>query len=117
LIWAKNDDTVSYQNAFFLTFVAVLVLFSSNGHSAVAQSSRSGIDWLTICRNPLVDKYIVEPCETLTSSDGYQLTEEGKRVLICLLGGGLGKLLHIPDEELTLLAPVGGCGGAGTPSA
>jgi hypothetical protein len=31
-----------------------------------------------------VDERIIEPCETLTSPDGYTLTPEGQRVLKCI---------------------------------
>lgn len=34
--------------------------------------------------------------------------------MICLLGGSIGKLYNIPDEELLLLAPIVGCAGAGS---
>lgn len=36
----------------------------------------SGINWANICTNPLVEPLISEPCETLTSPDGYTLTPE-----------------------------------------
>ena len=32
---------------------------------------------------------IVEPCDTLTTSGGYVLTPEGKRVVGCILGAGV----------------------------
>jgi hypothetical protein len=51
----------------------------------------------------------------LTSPDGYQLTEDGKRVLICLLGGSIGKLFRFSDEELMQFEPIAGCAtGTGT---
>ena len=37
-----------------------------------------------MCRNPIVDSLISEPCEILTTPDGYTLTSEGNRVLRCL---------------------------------
>ena len=32
---------------------------------------------------------IVEPCESLTTDGGYTLTQEGKRVVACILGAGV----------------------------
>ena len=58
---------------------------SNGGQSQV----RSGINWLQLCKNPVVDHFVTEPCETLTSPDGYILTQEGKRVVACFLGAGV----------------------------
>ena len=69
----------------------------------------SGFNWLVACRNALVDPLITEPCESLTSPDGLQLTDEGRKVLICLRGGALGKLMGLSDADLQSLAPLGGC--------
>jgi hypothetical protein len=73
------------------------------------------INWGEICRNPIVDAVIVEPCNTLTTPDEYTLTKEGERVLACLVGGGL--LLLIDPSGVTLMeaqyivGEVVGCGG------
>jgi hypothetical protein len=91
-----------------LTIGIIPTYFPANAQTA------NRFNWLQICRHPLVDAFIAEPCETLTSPDGYQLTEDGKRVLICLLGGSVAKLYNIPDEEIALLAPIAGCAGAGS---
>jgi hypothetical protein len=69
----------------------------------------SGFNWLEACRNALVDPLITEPCESLTSPDGSQLTDEGRKVLICLGGGALGKLMGLSDADFQSLAPLGGC--------
>jgi len=69
----------------------------------------SGFNWLEACRNALVDPLITEPCESLTSPDGLQLTDEGRKVLICLGGGALGKLLGLSDADFQSIAPIGGC--------
>lgn len=50
-------------------------------------TQHSGINWGAICR--ALQGHISEPCETLTTSDGYILTQEGKRVVACFLGGAL----------------------------
>ena len=69
----------------------------------------SGFNWLEACRNALVDSLITEPCETLTSPDGLQLTDEGRKVLVCLGGGALAKLIGFSDADFQSLAPMGGC--------
>ena len=53
------------------------------------------INWLDLCRIPVVDGLLSEPCETLTTPDGYILTSEGKRVVGCIVGiiGGSAALL------------------------
>jgi hypothetical protein len=50
-------------------------------------SQHKGVNWGAVCRS--LDSFISEPCETLTSSNGYVLTQEGKRVVACFLGGAL----------------------------
>ena len=68
-----------------------------------------GINWGAICRS--YDALIVEPCETLTTPDGYTLTREGQRVfLVCIGGSALALLLGHPE----LVQPIGSaarCGG------
>ena len=57
-----------------------------------------GINWDAICRS--FDSLIVEPCETLTSSDGYTLTNEGQRVfLVCIGGSRLAMLINDPEHR------------------
>jgi hypothetical protein len=79
-------------------------------NDTIVGQSPSGINWGDICRIPDVDSMITEPCETLTSSDGYTLTPEGNSVLYCILAGGIGKAIGMSDKELQQLSPVGGCG-------
>jgi len=67
---------------------------------AQSQQQGKGVNWLEICRNPLVDALITEPCETLTTPDGYSLTPLGERVLKCITGG-----------TLSVLTGSAGCGG------
>jgi len=73
-----------------------------------AQQQQQGVNWLEICKNPLVDAFITEPCETLTSPDGYTLTPLGERVLGCISGGTLAVLIAQP--ELLALRNAVGCG-------
>jgi hypothetical protein len=50
---------------------------------------QSSINCLQVCRNPIVDAPIAEPCKTLTTPDGYILAREGTRVVACILGDGV----------------------------
>ena len=44
-------------------------------------SQHHNLNWGEICMNALVDYFITKPSFTLTSPDGYTLTQEGERVL------------------------------------
>jgi hypothetical protein len=84
-----------------------------------AQTKQPGINWLQLCRNPVVDTVIVEPCETLTTSGGYELTSEGQRVVGCILSAGV---LLVADptgvafaKAQTLASTVGLCAGMTAP--
>ena len=81
---------------------------NATSNSPAKTNTQSRINWGEVCRNPLVDERILEPCETLTSPDGYTLTPEGQRVLKCIGGGILATLLGRPD--LLSLGPSVGCG-------
>jgi hypothetical protein len=71
------------------------------------------INWGVMCRNPIVDPFITEPCYTLTTPDGYTLTAEGKRVVRCL-GAGIILLVYDPTGKTLAAAraigPAVGCG-------
>ena len=81
--------------------------------SPIQQQQRS-INWGQLCRNPIVDLLITEPCHTLTTRDGYTLTSEGERVIRCLAAGGV-LLLYDPSGNTLgaaqVLGPAVGCGG------
>lgn len=78
--------------------------------SSFPSGQPSGINWLAICRIPIVDSVISEPCETLTSPDGYALTAEGERVLRCLGGGAVVFLLPSEIQAwIRSLGPAVGC--------
>jgi hypothetical protein len=74
-------------------------------------SRQNQINWGAICRNPIVDSVITEPCHTLTTPDGYTLTPEGERVLRCLAGGALVGLLA-PELLIQIkeIGPAVNCG-------
>jgi len=77
-----------------------------NMTSTNTQSSPSRINWGKLCRNPSVDALIAEPCETLTTPDGFTLTSEGNRIfLLCIGGGALATMLGYPEVTASL-----GCG-------
>ena len=61
--------------------------------AAGGSSTSGGINWLAICRIPAVDIFLSEPCETLTTPDGYTLTAEGERVVRCIGGLAVGTLV------------------------
>ena len=78
--------------------------------------SQLRINWGDICRNPLVDNIISEPCSSLTTNNGYTLTAEGERVVACLAGGGLLMLIDPTGQALEYaqsLQSTFGCGGNG----
>ena len=59
---------------------------------------------------------ITEPCSTLTTSDGYSLTAQGKRAIACIAGGGV--LLRVDPTGQAFayaqtLKSMFGCGGNG----
>jgi hypothetical protein len=81
---------------------------TSTSAPSISTNTQSRINWGEVCRYPVVDERIIEPCETLTSPDGYTLTPEGQRVLKCIGGGALTTLLGRPD--LLSLGPSVGCG-------
>ena len=55
--------------------------------------------------------FLSEPCETLTSPDGFTLTSRGQRVLVCLGVGGVATYLA-PEilASIKSLGPAVGCG-------
>lgn len=91
-----------------MSILLLPVLLVSQSYTLIeAQSSgSSNVNWFKICKNPIVDRLITEPCHTLTTNGGYTLTPEGEKVLACLGGGAVA--LAIP--ELMTLKGVSGCG-------
>ena len=79
--------------------------------------SQQGINfnWGALCSNPIVDGYISEPCDTLTTNGGYQLTPQGERAIACIAGGALlladrtGQAFNYAQSLKSTL----GCGGNG----
>jgi hypothetical protein len=82
----------------------------------VEAKQTKGINWGEICRNPIVDAVIVEPCSTLTTNGGYTLTFEGERVVKCIAGGA-ALLIYDPSGQTLAaaqaLGPAVGCGSTG----
>jgi hypothetical protein len=67
------------------SIIGLLIIFIP----AFAQQQQQGINWLKECKNPVIDAKIKEPCEELTTPDGYTLTPLGEHVLACLRGDPL----------------------------
>ena len=71
--------------------------------------TNNAINWLEICNNPVVDAIVTEPCEDLTSSDGYELTQEGQKVLVCFAGGTVAVLFPKAVPILLMQGNLVGC--------
>ena len=81
----QNTGHNMYYKIIFSLYIAFSITYTFNIFPVFAQ--QQGVNWLEICKNPLVDAFITEPCENLTSPDGYTLTPLGERVLGCISGG------------------------------
>ncbi len=82
-----------------------------------AQSSgSSNVNWYKLCKNPIVDSLITEPCHTLTTNGGYTLTPEGERVLACLGGGAVALAAPELAPPLAALKDVSNCGSGSSTS-
>jgi len=109
------------SNLFSVITLALLILLLTIFQTNLAQGAQTKIriNWLKLCENPLLDAAIAEPCQTLTSPDGYSLTSEGQRVLRCIAGGGLLLLVDHTGQALMqaqAFGPAVGCGaGSGSP--
>lgn len=99
---------------FLISILLLPVLLISQSYTLIEAQSRgsSNVNWYEICKNPIVDSMITEPCHTLTTNGGYTLTPEGERVLACLGGGAAA--LAIP--EIMALKSVSGCGSGSSSS-
>lgn len=71
-----------------IIFVVFSIVCFFNGSIPAFAQQQQGINWIEICRNPLVKAMISEWCEDLTTPDGYTLAPDGEHVLAGL-GGGL----------------------------
>lgn len=79
-----------------------------SGSSGQQQGPR--INWGAVCKS--FQGFIKEPCNTLTTPDGFTLTKEGERVVACFVGGGLATIFLTPAQLIAAksLAPAVGCG-------
>jgi hypothetical protein len=63
-----------------------------------------GLDWLGVCNNPFVSKYIgSQSCDTLVTPDGNALTSQGKQVVeaaLCPRGQGVIGTLEFFVESI-----------------
>ncbi len=93
--------------------ISLVLVTAININIVSAQSSPPRVNWGQLCRNPIVDAAVAEPCETLTTPDGYTSTPEGQRVAKCIAGGGLLLLADPSGQALAgaqALGPAVGCG-------
>lgn len=104
--------------AIFSVLAFLSLIFASS--PVYGQATSRPFNWLQFCRSPIVDSVVAEPCETLTTPDGYTLTQQGQRVMGCFLGAGLllaadptGKALA---SATTLAQSAHLCGGITGPS-
>lgn len=103
-----------------LACIALVLSLSVGIIPAYAQLPNSRINWLEVCKSPMVDAVVSEPCETLTSPDGFTLTAKGQRVIGCFIGAAV--LLAYDRTGTTLAAAqsigksAGVCEGMGSPS-
>jgi hypothetical protein len=91
----------------------LLLTISYTITESFSTSTNAGINWREICE--LADAIISEPCnELIVSSNPYQLTKEGEKVLYCIGGGALAIITgHL---ELLTMGPAVGCGSSGSSS-
>ena len=106
----QNISPYMHYKTIVLLFIVFSITCTFNMFSPIyAQQQQQGVNWLEICRNPMIDALITEPCESLTSPDGYTLTPQGEHALACIGGGALTLLISQP--ELLALRDAVGCGG------
>lgn len=81
-----------------------------SGSVSTGQQEGPRFNWGALCKK--IQGFIIEPCNTLTTPDGYTLTQEGKRVVACFVAGGLAIIYLTPAELLAArqLGPAIGCG-------
>jgi hypothetical protein len=115
MVISKDDMN---KTAIFSLVAILSFIIASN--PVFGQTNTRPFNWLQFCRSPVVDSVVAEPCQTLTTSDGYALTKEGQRVMGCFLGAGLllaadptGKALL---SATTLAQSAHLCGGITGPS-
>jgi hypothetical protein len=99
--------------AILVVTISLVLVTAININTVTAQSSAPRVNWGGLCRNPIVDAVVAEPCETLTTPDGYTLTPDGQRVAKCIAGGGLLLLVDPSGQALAgaqALGPAVGCG-------
>jgi hypothetical protein len=96
-----------------LVAVFVLIIMSTIPAQVMAQRGQS-VNWYELCKNPVVDILISEPCHELTKNGGYTLTPKGERVLACLGGGAAAILAGYP--QLLAMKEKVGCGDSSSKS-
>ncbi|VFJ12614.1 hypothetical protein [Candidatus Nitrosocosmicus franklandus] len=103
-----QKHAISLSRNWSIGVVAIFGLLIISTVSLNVNAQNRGVNWYEICKNPIVDMAIAEPCGTLTTNGGHTLTPEGERVLACI-GGGAAAILAGHPELLALKNQVG-CG-------
>jgi hypothetical protein len=96
-----------------LAFVVVMItLVGMVPVVAYGATTKAPINWLQLCKKPVVDAIVAEPCEGLTTPDGYTLNPLGQSVMACLRNSGV-MLLADPSGhafvEAQIFTPIFGC--------
>jgi hypothetical protein len=107
-LWLLQNHAISSNKRPFIYTVAIVGILIFSNFSLSVDAQKRGINWYEICKNPIIDRSIAEPCSTLTTNGGYTLTPEGERVLACIGGGAAAILAGIP--QLLALKNEVGCG-------
>ncbi len=97
-----------------ISIVAIFVIIISTIPIQVLAQSGQSVNWFELCKNPVVDILISEPCHELTTNGGYTLTPKGERVLACLGGGAAAILAGYP--QLLAMKEKVGCGDSSSSS-
>jgi copper-binding protein NosD len=95
----KTSEDVVFRNFTQFSFN----IFCMGGTEIGTVTAQEDINWLELCRTPIIDSLITEPCETLITPDGQSPTTEGLRVLACVAVDYSGVL----SPELTFLRSLG----------
>lgn len=112
----KTKEYHKKPNPVPFVLISVLVLGAIGySHKVEAQYEYEErcFNWGEIFRDPIADALISEPSYTLTTADGCTLTDEGMRVVGCILGGALLLVIDPSGEAVATAQAIGvlGCGG------
>ena len=93
--------------------ISLVLVTAININIVSAQSSPPRVNWGQLCRNPIVDAAVAEPCETLTTPDGYTSTPEGQKSRKMYCGWRtiiVSRPIRTSSAGAQALGPAVGCG-------